>query len=36
VLDGHGNLYVSVWSVAPATGVFGNPSWSGQVWRFNT
>jgi hypothetical protein len=26
-------LYVSAWSVAPASGAFGNPNWGGQIWR---
>lgn len=26
-------LYVSAWSIAPATGAFGNPAWGGQIWR---
>jgi len=26
-------LYVSAYSVAPASGLFGNPSWNGQIWR---
>jgi hypothetical protein len=26
-------LYVSAWSIAPANGAFGNPAFSGQVWR---
>jgi hypothetical protein len=27
-------LYVNAWSIAPAKGAFGNPQFSGQVWRF--
>jgi hypothetical protein len=27
-------LYVNAWSIAPAKGAFGNPEFSGQVWRF--
>ncbi len=29
-----GNLFVNAWSIAPAKGAFGNPEFSGQVWRF--
>jgi hypothetical protein len=29
----NGHLYVSAWSIAPARGAFGNPAFSGQVWR---
>jgi hypothetical protein len=28
-------VYVSAWSVAPAAGLFGNPDWTGEVWRVN-
>jgi hypothetical protein len=28
-----GRLYAAAWSVAPATGAFGNPAWSGQLVR---
>lgn len=28
-------VYVSAWSIAPATGLFGNPDWNGQIWRIN-
>lgn len=28
-----GRVYVNAFSVAPATGFFGNPEWSGQLWR---
>jgi len=28
-----GHLYVSAWSIAPSSGAFGNPEFSGQVWR---
>ncbi len=28
------HLYVNAWSIAPARGAFGNPEFSGQVWRF--
>lgn len=29
----NGHLYVSAWSIAPSKGAFGNPAFSGQVWR---
>ena len=35
-VDGHGNVFVSAFSVAPATGLTGAPAGfdsSGQVWR---
>ena len=31
--DEKGWLFVAAWSVAPSDGAFGNPDWSGQVWR---
>jgi hypothetical protein len=31
----HGSLYVSVYSIAPASGLFGNPDWNGQVWKLS-
>jgi hypothetical protein len=33
VVDRWGTVFVSVWSVAPATGAFGIPNSDGQVWR---
>jgi hypothetical protein len=30
-----GRVQVAAFSVAPATGVFGNPAWSGQIWRIH-
>ena len=32
-VDDKGWLFVAAWSVAPSDGAFGNPDWSGQVWR---
>jgi hypothetical protein len=34
-LDGHGNLFVSAFSIAPDTGL-GVPNTSGQVWRLRS
>jgi hypothetical protein len=30
-----GKLYVAAYSVAPASGLFGNPAWNGQIWRMH-
>jgi len=34
VIIGH-QLYVSVYSIAPSDGLFGNPAWNGQIWRLS-
>lgn len=33
--NGRGTVYVAAWSIAPASGAFGAPHSSGQVWRLH-
>lgn len=30
-----GKLYVAAWSIAPSTGAFGNPDWTGRILRMS-